>query len=39
MFRTMLSDNNELSEEKIDEMMEAFISAIPALLKAKLQAA
>lgn len=39
MFRTMLSDNAELSDEKIDEMVEAFMNAIPALLKSKLQAA
>ena len=38
MFRTMLSDTIELSEEKIDELMDAFMNAIPALLKSKLQA-
>ncbi len=39
MFRTMLSDNTELSDEKINELANAFIDALPALLKTKLQAA
>ena len=39
MFRTMLTNNVELPEEKIDELMDAFMNAIPALLKSKLQAA
>lgn len=39
MFRTMLSDNTELSDEKIDELANAFMDALPALLKTKLQAA
>lgn len=39
MFRTMLSDTIELSEEKIDELMNAFMNAVPALLRSKLQAA
>ena len=39
MFRTMLSDNTELSDEKIDELANAFMDALPALLKPKLQAA
>ena len=39
MFRTMLSDNTELSDEKIDELANAFMDVLPALLKTKLQAA
>lgn len=39
MFRTILADNCELSEEKIDELVDAFMNAIPALLKTQLQAA
>ena len=39
MFRTMLSDNTELSDEKINELADAFMNALPALLKTKLQAA
>lgn len=33
MFRTMLTDNTELSEEKIAELVNAFMSALPTLLK------
>ena len=39
MFRTILVDNCELSNEKIDELVDAFMNAIPALLKTQLQAA
>lgn len=39
MFRTILSDTAELSEEKIDELVDAFMNAIPAVLKSRLQAA
>ena len=39
MFRTMLTENTELSDEKIDELVEAFMNALPALLKTQLQAA
>lgn len=39
MFRTMLTDNTELSDEKINELMEVFMNALPALLKTQLQAA
>lgn len=39
MFRTILSDAVELSEEKIDELVDAFMNAIPAVLKSRLQAA
>ncbi len=38
MFRTMLTDNAELPDEKIDELVNAFMNAIPALLKSKLKA-
>ena len=39
MFRTMLTENTELSEEKITELVDAFMNALPALLKTQLQAA
>ena len=39
MFRTILADNIDISDEKIDEMVDAFMDAIPVLLKSKLQAA
>ncbi len=39
MFRTILADHCELSDEKIDELVNAFMNAIPALLKTQLQAA
>ena len=39
MFRTILADHCELSDEKIDELVDAFMNAIPALLKTQLQAA
>jgi len=39
LFRTMLSDNTDLSDEKINELADAFMDALPALLKTKLQAA
>ena len=39
MFRTILADYCELSDEKIDELVDAFMNAIQALLKTKLQAA
>jgi len=39
MFRTMLTENTELSDEKIDELVDAFMNALPALLKTQLQAA
>ena len=35
----MLSDSIELTDEKIDELVDAFMNAIPPLLKSKLQAA
>lgn len=39
MFRTMLTENTELSDEKIDELVDAFMNTIPALMKTQLQAA
>ncbi|MGB8454777.1 MAG: transposase [Anaerocolumna sp.] len=39
MFRTMLADNLDSSDKKIDELMDAFMNAIPSLLKSQLQAA
>lgn len=39
MFRTMLTENTELSEEKISELVDSFINTLPALLKTQLQAA
>lgn len=38
MFRTMLSSNTELSDDKIDELVDTFMNALPALLKTQLQA-
>ncbi|NBJ95673.1 IS4 family transposase [Parablautia muri] len=39
MFRTMLSDNTELSEDKIGELVDTFMNTVPALLRTQLQAA
>ena len=39
MFRTMLTENTELSDEKISELVDAFINALPVMLKTQLQAA
>ena len=39
MFRTMPSDNTELSEEKINDLVDTFMNTLPALLKSQLQAA
>lgn len=39
MFRTMLADNIDIEDEKIDELVEAFMDTLPALLKSKLQVA
>ena len=39
MFRTMLTDNIDIEDEKIDELVDAFMDALPTLLKLKLQAA
>jgi len=39
MFRTLLTDNTELSDEKINDLVDAFMDSIPSLLKSKLQVA
>lgn len=39
MFRTLLADQIDITDEKIDELVDTFMDAIPALLKSKLQAA
>ena len=39
MFRTMLSDNTELSDEKISELVDTFMNTLPVILKTKLQVA
>ena len=39
MFRTMLSDNTELSDEKINELASAFMNALPTMMKIRLQVA
>jgi len=38
-FRTMISDNTELSDEKINELANAFMDALPTMMKIRLQAA
>ena len=37
MFRTILANNTELSGKKINELVDAFMNAIPAVLKSRLQ--
>lgn len=39
MFRSMLADNTELSEDKINKLVDAFMNALPPLLKTQLHAA
>ena len=39
MFRNILVDELELSEEKLDELVDTFMNAIPTVLKLKLKAA
>ena len=39
MFRNILVDELELSEKKLDELVDAFMNAIPTVLKSKLKAA
>lgn len=38
MFRTMPAEHIDITEEKIDELVDVFMAAIPVLLKLKLQA-
>lgn len=39
VFRSKLSDNIELSDDKVDELVDTIMSTLPALLKTQLQAA
>lgn len=39
MFRALLTDNVGLSDEKMDELMDAFMATIPSLLRSRLQTA
>ena len=39
MFGSMLTESTELSDEKISELVDAFMNALPALLKTQLQTA
>ena len=39
MFKTMLANDTELSEDKIDELVDAFMNALPPLMKTQLHAA
>lgn len=39
MFQNMIRDNTELSEDKINELVDMFMDTLPALLKTQLQAA
>lgn len=39
MFRTILNDNTELSDDKINELVDTFMNTLTALLKTQLQAA
>ena len=39
MFRELLADNLDVADDKVDELVDAFMDTIPALLKSKLQAA
>lgn len=38
MFRTMFEENTGLSNEKISELVETFMNALPVMLKTQLQA-
>ena len=38
MFRTILNNNTELSDDKIDALVNTFMDTLPALLKEQLQA-
>ena len=39
MFRSILKENTELAEEKITELVDAFMNTLPVVLKTQLQAA
>lgn len=38
MFRTILIDYTELSDEKITQLVDAFMDTLPVMLKTKLRA-
>ena len=38
MFRELLADNLDMEDDKINSLVDAFMDAIPTLLKSKLQA-
>ena len=38
MFRSLLADNIDTADGEIDKLMDAFIDALPPLLRSKLQA-
>ena len=39
MFRSLLADTADIADEEIDKLVDAFMDALPELLKSKLQAA
>jgi ABC-type proline/glycine betaine transport system substrate-binding protein len=39
MFRSLLSDELDISEKKIDELVDTFMNAIPSILKERLKSA
>ena len=39
VFRTLLADNLDIADDEITALVDAFMDAIPTLLKTKLQAA
>ena len=39
MFKTLLTDTFDIADDEITALVDAFMDAIPAMLKAKLQAA
>jgi predicted nucleotidyltransferase len=39
MFRSLLSGELDISDEKIDELVDSFMNAIPSILKERLQSA
>lgn len=39
MFRSLLADTADIADEEIDKLVDAFMDALPTLLKSKLQAA
>ena len=39
MFRTIFANDTELSEDKMDELVDAFMNTLPPMIKAQLHAA